>query len=264
MFETVKYYFRLYQAFFSTSLTEMMSFRVHYVLSMVVQIVYVATTLASIKIIYQYVDKIGVWNESEFLFFTSFMLTVRLLHDAVMTRNYWEFSEYIVKGTLDFYLLKPAATPFSVFFRFVRPPMFFMVPVTFAAACYFASKLEFTLLQWILIPFLILLSFSLLASLAILISCTMFWAYRGQGVNFFRMQCQELSTWPDFIFSGLVRTFFTFVFPLLLIGSAPNRFLLNEMDGTLLISMVVFLSLVWLAVIAVWRTGIRQYESASS
>ena len=260
----LRYYLRLYQMFVTTSIIEMMSFRVHYIMATTIQLIYVGTTIAGIKIIYRYVEHIGVWSEHEFLFFTSFILTVRLLHDAVMTRNYWEFSEYIVKGTLDFHLLKPAITPFSVFFRFVRPPMFFMVPVCFILLLYYAHALGFTLVQMAMLPIFVGISFALLASVSILLCCGMFWVYRGYGLNFIRLQCNEISTWPDFIFTGAVRNFFTFVFPLLLIGSAPTRFLLDHADHMLLLVMVCSLIANVILISLLWNKGVRQYESASS
>ena len=115
-----------------------------------------------------------------------------------------------------------------------------------------------------MLPFLVILSLVLLVSIEILISMSMFWTIESFGINFLRMQLQQLSRWPDFIFKNMARKVFTYFIPVLLVGSVPVKVLLGERPLVLLLSMVAACMVLWPLIYIFWRLGLRKYESASS
>ena len=119
-------------------------------------------------------------------------------------------------------------------------------------------------MQWLMIPLLVVLALTLLVSIEILISMSMFWTIESFGINFLRMQLQQLSRWPDFIFKNMARKVFTYLVPVLLVGSVPVKVLLGEQPLTLLLSMVAATLVFWPLIYFFWRLGLRKYESASS
>lgn len=258
------HYLRVYREFLVTSFVEATSYRAHFVLLVFMELVFYAISLASVDIVFQHVARVGVWNREQFLFFVSFMLSVDQLHMTFVSSGFWELSEKIRTGGLDYDLLRPLNLLFTVFFRHLRAACVLVLPVSWGLLAYFGYQAGLRLWGWLLLPFLLLLSFALMCAIEFLISTIMFFTVAGTGLNFMRMQLQELARWPDFIYAAGPRRLFTFGIPVLLIGSAPVRFLFDPAESLLLLALPVTLAVLVVANHFAWRFALRRYHSASS
>lgn len=240
------------------------SFRLHFILLIVMDQIFYFSLLASVDFIFDHVSRIGPWARPEFMFFISFMLAVDHLHMTFVSESFWDFSFDLRTGRLDFILLRPLNTLFSVFARQIRPASLVNIVTPWSCLIYFGGQLDLFWYAWLFLPFLVLLALVLLTSIEILICMLMFWTVEAFGINFLRMQLQQLSRWPDFIYQDFPRRLFTFAVPILLVGSSPVRFLLDPHDWRGLAWMVLGLLALWLLIGLAWRKGLRSYESASS
>jgi len=261
---SLKQYLGVYREFIGNSFSQAMSFRVHFVLLIVMDLLFYFSSLASVDFIFNHVERIGPWNRDEFLFFVSFMLAVDHLHMTFISESFWTFSYEVRTGRLDFILLKPIGALFNVFFRFIRPASLCNIFVPWACMFYFGNKAEISGVTWILIPPMLVLSLTLLVSLEILLSMSMFWVIESFGINFLRMQFQQMARWPDFVYRYFARKTFTIIIPILLIGSAPVRFLFDQKDWPILAGMIAWILLSWWLIKIAWHKGLKRYESASS
>ena len=261
----MKHYWLVYQEFFKTSLAEASSYRINFVLLFILDIIFYASTFASIDFIFFHVGHIGVWNREQFMFFISFVMVVDHLHLTFVSANFWILAEQLKLGDFDFVLLRPIHSLFIVFFRYIRVASFASSLVIWPVLVYFALEVQLSLVSWILLPLMIILAFSLIVITESLISTLMFWTVEGIGINFLRMQLQGLSQYPDFVYQTLVRRFFTFVLPILTATSAPPHFLLNpQQQWPKLCLLVVTILVAWFLLLKVWKMAINRYESASS
>jgi viologen exporter family transport system permease protein len=260
----IKYYLLLYREFIKTCFTEAMSFRLHFVLLIVMDLIFYASVFASVEIIYQHVETIGPWNKDQLMFFMSFILTVNHLQMSLLANNYWELSLMIRQGNLDFLLVKPASSLFSTFLRRISAGSTTIFAVPWACMIYFGTQLGFTWTAWVLLPFLVLLAFMLTGLIDTIISCSMFWMLEGVGINFLRMQLQQVARWPDFIYADIIRKILTFFIPVLLIYNAPSRFLFDFHDWIALAGMLAAIAICWVILYFLWKICLNSYESASS
>lgn len=257
-------YLAAYKVFFATCLSRNASFKAHFILVMVMDLLFYGVTFFSTTILYDHVDQIGPWKQNEFLFFIAFMLTLDHAHMALVSENFWEFSSQLRRGTLDFELLKPINPLFTVFFRQIRPETLMISFVPWSALIYFGYQINLEWSAWLLLPFLLIFALVLQVSLEILYSMLMFVTVESFALNFLRMELQKLSRWPLFIYQGLFRKLFLFVIPVLVIGSGPVTFLLDYKNFELMIWGAIVLVACWFAIGITWRRGLRRYESASS
>ncbi len=260
----MRHYWSIYKEFLRTCLAEASSFRAHFFLTMIMDCVFYFTSLFGVYIIFQHVDHIGPWNQNQFLFFMAFMLAVDHLHMTFISENFWGFSEDLRMGKLDFLLIKPAGALFSIFFRHIRASTMLNAFVPATVLIIFGRRLGFNFGQWLSLPFLVLYATVFITSLEILISMSMFWIIQSDAINFLRMQFQQLARWPDFIYRYGFRKVFTFVFPILMVGSYPVHFLYDQHLYKPLLLSTVFLVIIWILIGYFWRLGLRHYESASS
>ena len=155
-------------------------------------------------------------------------------------------------------------TIFSVFFRHFRASSLFNTPIFLGHLIYYGVQLNLDFLSWSLIPLFIILSLTLLVILEFILSTSMFWVTDGLGINFLRMQFQQLSRWPNFVYQALTRKVLTFVIPILLIGSAPVHFIIDHQNYNALIYMVLAIFIGLFILVNLWKIGLRRYDSASS
>ncbi|WP_127714004.1 ABC transporter permease [Halobacteriovorax sp. HLS] len=262
--KTISHYLKVYRLFVSTSFSMATSFRLNFFLLILMDLFFYFSTLATVSIIYDHVQTIGPWSKEQLMFFTSFMLCVDHLHMTLLSESFWVFSRDLKIGNIDFVLLKPISSIFTIFFRYVRPSSLCNIFVIWACVIYYGRQIDLTILAWIALPLLVILSFILLAILEIIISTSMFWMTEGMGINFLRMQMQNLSRWPDFIYSKLSRRVLKFAIPILIIGSAPVHFLLDQNMWHYLIYLLVAIAASFIIMVKLWSFALRQYESASS
>ena len=221
MFRVIRYYASIYRQFVAMCFAESSSYRLHFLLLIVLDLFFYASSLFTVGFIFNHIKSFGDWGEQEFLFFVSFMLAVDQLHMTFMSENFWQFSDDVRTGKLDFILLRPAAPLFTIFFRLMRPGSLCLLPVVWGFLIYFGSQLGLPLLSWILLPLMVLLAFALLIALEMLVSMSTLWLVESTGVNFLRMQFQGIARWPDFAYLVVFRRIFTLLIPVLLVGSAP-------------------------------------------
>lgn len=260
----MKKYLRIYREFLSTSLAEAASFRLHFILLIFMDLVFFATTLASIQFLYNHVAEIGSFSREEFLFFATYMLTLDQLHMAFVSESFWVLSMDIRTGQLDFWLLRPANLYFSLFLRHIRIPSMVTLIAASLILAFFGSQVLSETWQWLALPILLIFSLILLVLTEILLCSAMFYVVEGTGINFLRLQMQAISRWPDFIYKPLIRRIFTFLLPLVLIGSGPVHFLLNPRDPSYLLIMGLWIPILILAIRFSWKRALKHYESASS
>ncbi|MCR9204421.1 MAG: ABC-2 family transporter protein [Halobacteriovoraceae bacterium] len=264
MKEKLLHYWIVYKKFVSTSVSVETSFRTSFILLVIMDAFFFFSSVGSVSFIYDHVATIGPWEKNELLFFLTFMLMIDNLHMMIFSQSFWEFSFNLKSGALDYVILKPMNTIFSVFFRHFRASSLFNTPLFLGFLIYYGYQIELGLLDWLLIPIFIVLGLSLLVILEFILSTSMFWLTDGIGINFLRMQMQQLGRWPNFIYQGFVRKVLTSFIPILLVGSAPVHFLIDKSSWGLLIAMVVAIFVLTLVLMSVWKLGLRRYDSASS
>ena len=258
----MKKYFRIYKEFFKTSLSEDLSFRENFVLQSLMNSCFIGVYFFTSIFIFNHVEKIGVWNKDQFLFFLSFALFVDQLHYFIFAFNFWIFSDDVRLGSFDFTLLKPVPSLFITFFRRLATPGVFTILVAFSLLVYFGMRSELSLWMWLSLPFCVVLSLALLLGIEVLISLFNFFTIEGIGINQARLQVQQIYRWPDFIYKGSIRLWLT---PILAITSIPVQYLLNFSYWTWLFILFFALFFFWMAIIFfIWPKALNFYESASS
>lgn len=263
-FQRVRHYLSVYAGFLSTSFAKEMGFRLNFFLLILVDLSFYLMSIFSVHIIYEHTSVVGLWNEQELLFFVSFMLVVDQFHMALVSESFWRLSPAIRMGELDFILVKPISSLFQVFFRYIRPATTLLFLPVWLHLIYRAWQLDFGLGQLLLLPLVVVLATLLLFGIEIGIATSMFWLQYGQGVNFIRIELQNMSRWPDFVYQRWIRRVFSFGVPVLMVGSQSAYFLLDPGQPWPLVALAVACVLVWAVTAMLWKLGLRRYESASS
>ncbi len=257
----IKKYLSLYQEFFKISLSEELSFRLNFTLQSLMNVSFIGVYFFTSIFIFNHVERIGLWDKTEFLLFLSFVFAVDQTHYIMFAPNFWHFSEDIILGGLDFHLLKPASSLFIVFSRRLAIPGIFTALLTYSMVIYFGIQADLSFMAWLSLPFCLILSLSLLLGIEILISLLNFFTVEGMGVNQIRLQIQHLCRWPDFIYRNPARLW---LLPCLAITSVPVRWLLDLKYWDWLAIMLVGAVALWSFIFLLWPKALNLYVSPSS
>ena len=258
---TITKYLSLYKEFFKTSLSEELSFRVNFTLQSLMNISFIGVYFFTSVFIFNHVERIGLWNEKEFLFFLSFVFAVDQTHYLMFSLNFWQFSSDILFGELDFHLLKPVPSLFIVFLRRLAIPGFFTIFLTYSMVIYFGIQVNLSPIAWLSLPFCLFLSLSLLLGIEVIISLLNFFTVEGMGVNQIRLQVQHLCRWPDFIYKNPGRLW---LLPFLAITSVPVHWIFDLTYWIWLVIMFLGVILLWSFIFFLWPKALRFYISPSS
>ncbi len=264
MLKSIKHYLSVYKMFVSTCFTMASSFRLNFILLIAMDVFFYISALATVSFIYDHVQTIGPWNKDQLLFFISFMLAVDHLHMVLISESFWNLSREVKTGGMDYILLRPLSSIFTTFFRYFRPSSIINIFVVWSFLINYGMNLNFTLTNWLLLPILLIMAFTLLALIEFIISTSMFWLTEGLGINFLRMQMQQLARWPNFIYSSMSRKVLTTALPVLLIGSAPVHFLFDYSQWHLLIYLFIAIIVCSIVLKVIWGIALKSYDSASS
>tara|TARA_Y100001978_G_scaffold198831_1_gene212034 strand:+ start:1318 stop:2064 length:747 start_codon:yes stop_codon:yes gene_type:complete len=239
-------------------------------------------------LIFSYTDVIGVatgWTQYEFFVFFATVAIVNSLVQTFFMPNAQEFSELIRTGNLDFALLKPIDTQFLISLQKVNwsglgNTGFAILLLLFSLWHLSRHEADFVLhpLQILLYPLYVFCGIIILYSLMIALSATSVWLGRNQSLYNFWFYITNFSRYPMEIYSGPVgdprrwigeslRTFFSYVIPVLLAVNVPARILAKPMapdNLSLALYAVIGTILSFILSRMIFYRALRGYRSASS
>jgi ABC-2 type transport system permease protein len=253
----------LYQTFLN-SLAKLLSLRFSFFLFVLAELASFFTFYLSIDFLFQNISSIGSWDRTRFMFFIFWWQSVMNIHSALAAPNFWNFSTELQSGNLDFRLVRPLGSLFDTFTAITRPIALGILPLNFGFLLYYGFQLHLSIPQWLALVPLLALSLLVTVLVELVISMAMFWTTEGDGINFIRIQCQQIQKWPDYLYPRAFRFSFTYILPLLASTTFCVRALFGEANWWEIPFLMCSAIALWIAVAKLWSCGLRRYESASS
>lgn len=246
------------------AISKLTSFRVSLYLTALTDIGFTLTAYLSAEIMFRHIGSIGSWKREHFLFFIMWIQAISSLHTAIAAPNFWNFGAELKNGNLDFRLVRPLGSLFDTFTAIIRPMPLVILPIYFALIFYFGSQLPISTFHWCIFPLYFLASLVAMILVELLVAMSMFWTTSGDGVNFIRIQAQQLQRWPDFMYARSMQLILGRIIPLLAVVAVPVRVMLGSAEWWEFPLMILSTVIMWCAVGSLWRVGLSRYESSSS
>jgi ABC-2 type transport system permease protein len=259
-------YLRLYLYFLRFSFSRAMEFRLDFFFRVFMDVLYYAVNIAFYRVVFLHTDVLGGWTMDQMMVFIAGFLVIDAISMTVFANNLWMLPQYINRGDLDYYLVRPVS---SIFFLSLRD---------FAADSFVNLVMAVGILGWSLVRYagplpaarvvlfvvMILMGALLRYFVRMMFLIPTFWAHSGRGFEMVFFHLNRFIERPDRIFTGVVRVVLTSVLPFSLMASFPARILLESLDITVLLHFFAVFAVFGLLVAAMWRLGLRGYSSASS
>jgi len=272
-------YLRVFLTFARNSLVRDMTFRVNFLIDTISSMSWVFMNLGFYILVFEYTPMIGDqtgWGKHEFFLFLSTTLLINSLVQAFFMTNADEFGELIRTGNLDFALLKPMDTQFLVSLRRIEWSSLGNCLVGLALMGYSLWRLGHVpgLIEILLYPFYLACGVAILYSLMFTMAATSVWLGRNQTLFDFWFYITNFSRYPMEIYDGpfgrILRWFFTFIIPVLVVVNVPARLLVRPFNPQsqsdwLLPVFAIFATILSLTISRkVFNWALLSYRSASS
>lgn len=259
-------YFRLYAHFLRFSFSKALQFRLDFSFRILMDILYYLVNILFFKVIFLHTSVLGGWSGEQMMVFVSCYLLADAINMTVFSNNMWWLPNFINKGELDYYLIRPVS------------PLFFLSLREFSANSFLNLIMAGVFFTYSLMQLPNAISFGNLALLLLLIMngaliyyCTqmmmilpVFWTQSARGfVDLFYSMGLAMER-PDKIYKGWLRIVFTIILPFSLIASFPAKLFLEGFHwGTFIHLSLVSIAL-WSLMLFTWSRGLKNYSSASS
>ncbi|MEK7648974.1 MAG: ABC-2 family transporter protein [Patescibacteria group bacterium] len=215
--------------------------------------------------LFSYTPTIGGYRREEVLLFFALMNAFDVLAQLVWFRGLTEVQRWVQKGEFDFILSKPVSPLFFSSFRIfdffdlsTAPAMIFFLVYAFQALG------PLPLEQIISGTYLCGIGFVLAYSIVLALSSLNFWTTEIHNAFWLYREAFYMAQYPPEMFPKGIQYTFIYAIPLFVIVSFPAKAFLGYSTFGDIILATVLASIFLCGSLALWRSGLRHYTSASS
>jgi len=256
----------LWGSFLSNSLTRDMEFKANFISGLIVDFVYYGTHYFFFTIIFSYVDSLQEFSKHDVMVFLIVTFIADTIYMLFFSGNLFNLNRLIIRGDLDFVLLKPINSQFIVSFRYVKSHAIvsLLILIGLLSNLLIESPRFIPNINLITFLFSFIMGLSIWYAFDFSIGCLGFWFRNFSTGGWLSHEVMKFSMRPDSIYTGWLRKSLFTIVPMALITSVPTRILLygpnpSYILGQFIVAMI-FLSMTRL----IWKKGVQRYESASS
>ena len=112
--------FTIWWSFFINNLTRDMEFKANFIGSLLVDAVFYGSHFFFFHIIFSFVNELGVFSSKDVQIFLVITFLSDTFYMLLFSGNLFNLNKMIVRGDLDFVLLKPINAQFMISFRYVK------------------------------------------------------------------------------------------------------------------------------------------------
>jgi ABC-2 type transport system permease protein len=264
-------YFLLYGSFARYCLIREMAFRVNFLTRCFSGIAWLAVLVMFFQLVYLRTDRIGDWDQYEYLFFMGTGFILNGLVNMFFIENFTNLSELIRTGDLDFALLKPIDEQFLLSCQRIDWAVVPNLVLGVILLVYSCMKTGTAITPDRVFVYLVLLSagLAILYSLMLAMAASSVWIVRNTGLYEAWFYVTQFSRYPAEIYGhnllGNVLNFtLMFLLPILLAVNVPARYGMKLVSGPLVLYLLVSAGISLAASRWFFRFALRRYRSASS
>tara|TARA_B100000029_G_scaffold165603_1_gene161810 strand:- start:1290 stop:2090 length:801 start_codon:yes stop_codon:yes gene_type:complete len=259
-------YLKLWLSFYSNSLTRDMEFKANLLGGIFIDCIYYGINFFFFTIIYSYVDALGVFSKEDVIIFLIITFLTDTVYMFLFSGNLFNLNRLMVKGDLDYFLLKPINSQFMISFRYTKSYALINILVLIILLIQVSMGYSGTirLENWLVFFLSFLFGISIWYSVDFIISCSCFWFKNFSVSGWLSHEVLKFAMRPDSIYTGFLRkTLFT-ILPMALIASVPARTLLYGPSFQFILLQFIIALLFLILSRFMWKNGLKRYESASS
>ncbi len=256
---------RVAAAQFRLCVLQALQYRVQFWTEGVLRVAWSLMGIAPLWVAVQHRGEVAGWGVGGLMVLTGMFTIMSGIYGAMVQPALAESMAHIRRGSLDYLLLRPVDAMVSCLTSMYSP--WRMLEVLVGGGLVGYGVYREGVFSWEGLAMggaLGVLGVVVLYAMGVLMLAASFRALRLENLTFMLEAMLDFGRWPVGVFRGLLKAFFTFMFPLAVITTFPAAAILGRSQaGTFTVAVAVTLAFVFAARLA-WNRGVRHYTSASS
>src|SRR3979409_2158524 len=232
------------------SLIRELSFKVNFILWMIVEVLWFCGQIVFFSIIFGQVDRIGDWSKWEVILLVGTHQMIAQLFQAFFFVNVANIPELVRTGKLDSLLVLPVDSQFAVSTKQFGLDSIINAALGGVVVCFSLAQLGIVPNPMSVLLYLVALLFGVAVHYSIMLSlaAVSFWIIRAQGLVYGYFNFLNIARYPDVIYPSLFRFIFGLIVPVVIVANIPARLLIKSLGqpGWLMLQLVVASSIVFL------------------
>lgn len=227
---------------------------------------YYGINIGFYSVIFTHTNILGGWTMDEMYIFISAFIVIDAISMTVFANNLWMMPEYINKGELDYYLIRPVSSLFFLSLRDFAANSFVNLLMAFGFMIWAIVRYPNPLNPALIVLFVILVLFGALLRyfVRMIFIIPTFWLHSNRGLEMVFFYLNRFIERPERIFTGWIRLMLTTILPFSIMTSFPAHILFEGVSLKILGHIfVIFFTFVFI-VQKFWQKGLNAYSSASS
>ncbi len=260
------HYFRIWLASARYSLVRAMMFRGDLFIWSVVELLWISVNVAVILVIYSHTTTVAGWSKYEMLLLVGTSMLIQRFLMGFFWSGIFEMGRNVRSGLFDFTLAQPGDPLFMASTRKLELDGLLNSVAAAAIVAYSAWKLGLhpsavaVMVYFCMVACGVIIHYSAL----VMAMSLAFWITSSQGVEGSYFTLMEFSRLPREAFNRIASVIFVWILPVVVVSNGPARELLYGFEPWWALGLFVA-ALGWFALaVAVFRSGLRRYTSASS
>ncbi|MEO6052481.1 MAG: ABC-2 family transporter protein [Chthoniobacterales bacterium] len=258
----------IYALMLRNSLIREMNFKANFLLWMFVEVLWFASQIIFIDVLFSFVNRIGDWTKWEVVLLIGTHQVIGQLFQAFFFVNIADLPELVRTGKLDFLLLQPMDSQFATSVKKFALDNIVSALVGVFFVIFAATKLGLhpTALQILLYIAAIMLGVVIHYSFMFTLASVSFWIVRSQGLIYGYFSFFNIGRYPDVVFKGVFKWVFSWVIPVIIVSNIPARLLAKAADANAALLLQLFFVAILLFSLTrmFWKFALTRYSSASS
>ena len=268
-----RHHLELYSRLLGAQLRSQMQYRLGFVLDVISTMMFTLTEFGALVLVFQRFPSIGGWKLEEVAFLYGTVEFSFGLMDMIFAGfDPPAFAQYIRKGTLDQFLLRPSSLLVQIFGSDFTLRRIGRVTLAVGILVYAvtANHIHWNLEKILYFPFVILGMILFFGGLVMVGATITFWTVESsEAMNIFTYGGGYLMSYPMNIYSDWLRKFFTFVVPAIFMNFYPALLFLEKPDPFFMPYFVHFLApavgvVVFFCSLQFWKFGLTHYQSTGN
>ena len=262
-------YLEIYGIMFRNSLIREMSFKLNFLLWILVEFFWFLGQIVFVEVLFQYVDTLGGWTKWELVLLIATHQLIAQIFQAFFYVNVTNIPELVRTGRMDFMLTLPIDSQFAVSTRQFGMDNIIngFVSLTIIAVALAKLGIHPTAAQGLLYAAAVAFGVAIHYSIMFFMATLSFWIVRAEGLIYGYFSMTHVGRYPDVIFKGAFKVIFTWVLPIILAANVPARLIMDKLTGSPWVPLLQ-LGVASLCIVAAtrwfWKVAEARYTSASS
>ena len=259
---------QVYGVMLRNSLIREMSFKLNFLLWMLVEVLWFLGQIVFIEVVFSYVGSIGGWSKWEVVLLIGTHQLIGQLFQAFFYMNLANLPELVRTGRMDFMLLLPVDTQFVVSLKQFGMDNVVNALVGAGFVIFSLWKLAVvpTAAQFLLYAVAVCCGILIHYGIMLTFSASSFWMVRSQGLIYGYYSLFNIGRYPDTIYRGAFKLVFSWLVPVIIVANIPARLLIHAAENPWPIMFQLIAATLFIigATRLMWNSALRHYSSASS